>query len=56
MYNISYMIDKKSEIFFTVFLLLILFSVAITYYRYVILKDFVVLTDEEAFNESLLEE
>jgi len=50
------MSDKKSKIFFIIFSLLVVVSITVTYYRYVILRDFTIITDEEAFNESLLEE
>ncbi len=49
------MTDKKSKIFFTIFFSLIMISVVVTYYRYVIIKDFEIVTDEETFNESLLD-
>ena len=50
------MVDKKSKIFFTIFFSLIVISFVVTFYRYVILKDFDIFTDEEAFNEALIEE
>lgn len=50
------MMNKKSKILFRIFAFLIITSVVATYYRYVISKDFVIFTDEETFNESLLEE
>ena len=49
------MIDKKSKTFFSIFFFLVIVSIAVTYYRYVILKDFAVFTDEEAFNLALEE-
>jgi len=55
-YNKAVMIDKQSKIFFSIFLLLLVVSIIFTYYKYVVQKDFKVFTDEEAFNESLLEE
>ncbi|MFA5827247.1 MAG: hypothetical protein WC839_01980 [Candidatus Paceibacterota bacterium] len=48
--------DKKSKILFAIFFLVIIVSIVFTYYHYIILEDFVVFTDEEAFNEALLEE
>ncbi|MFA6076940.1 MAG: hypothetical protein WC735_02590 [Candidatus Paceibacterota bacterium] len=50
------MLDNKSKIFFGIFAFLVMISLVATYYRYVILKDFAVVTDEKAFNESLEEE
>jgi hypothetical protein len=50
------MINKESKIFLGTFSLLILISVIVTYYRYMVMKDFIFFTDEEAFNQSLLEE
>lgn len=49
------MIDKKSKIFFTVLAFIALVSVATTYYRYVLLKDFDIFTDEIIFYEYLEE-
>lgn len=40
--------DKKSKILITVFFLLILISAAVTYYRYIVLKDFEVTETEPA--------
>jgi len=48
--------DKKSKIILKIFLLIVIISIVATYYRYIILEDFVFFTDEEAFNEVLLEE
>jgi hypothetical protein len=50
------MLDNKSKIFFTVLAFLVLTSLAVTYYKYVVLEDFTIFTDEELFNEALLEE
>lgn len=50
------MVDKKSKIFFLIFISLAIVSIIITYNKYVINNDFEVFQDEEAFNESLLEE
>ncbi len=38
--------DKKSKILITIFFLLILISAAITYYRYIVIKDFEVIKTE----------
>lgn len=56
MYNACYMIDKKSKIFLGIFFFLIMISIVATYYKYIIIKDFNIFTDEEVFNEALLEE
>lgn len=56
MYNINYMIDKKSKILLEVFFLIIIVSIIATYYQYLTSKNFTIFIDEEAFNESLLEE
>ena len=48
--------DKKSEILIIIFLVITIFSVGFTFYKYIILEDIVFYTDEELFNESLLEE
>lgn len=48
--------EKTNDAFFPIFILIILVSVFITYYKYVILQDFSFLVDEHAFNESLLVE
>lgn len=50
------MLDKKSKTFFTLLAFLAMVSLVTTFYKYVILKDFTIFTDEEAFNEALLEE
>jgi hypothetical protein len=47
------MINKKSKIFFILLIVFISVSLAITYYKYVILNDFETITDEVLFNESL---
>ena len=49
------MIDKKSKIFFTIFFSLTIIFVLITYYKYMVQKDFEIFTDEELFDESLLD-
>ncbi len=48
--------DKKSKILLIIFTGVVFISLAVTFYRYLILEDIVFYTDEEAFNESLLEE
>jgi hypothetical protein len=50
------MLDNKSKIFLGILSFLIMVSIVITYYRYIILEDFPIFTDEEIFNELLLEE
>jgi hypothetical protein len=37
--------DKKTKIFYTIFFVLILISVAVTFYRYVILKDYQIVAE-----------
>lgn len=41
------MLDRKSRIFFTFFFGLILISIAVTYYRLEVLKDFHAYTESE---------
>jgi len=41
------MIDKKSKIFFTIIILIIIASLAMTYYRAIVLKDFERISSEE---------
>ena len=48
--------EKKSKIFLGTLAFITMVSLVITYYKYVILQDIEFYTDEEAFNESLLEE
>lgn len=48
--------EKKSKLLLTIFFIIIFLSIVITFYRYIIKEDIVFYTDEEAFNESLLEE
>lgn len=48
--------EKKDKIFLILFFILILLSIVFTFYRYVILRDFSIYTNEEEFNQSLLEE
>ena len=49
------MIDKKSKIFFIVFFSITIIFVLFTYYKYILLNDFEIFTDEELFNESLID-
>ena len=48
--------DKKSKILTVIFFTTVVLSTVITFYRYIVLKDIVFVVDEEAFQESLLEE
>jgi hypothetical protein len=48
--------EKKSKIIIMVFAILVIISTIITFYRYIVLEDIIFITDEEAFQESLLEE
>lgn len=50
------MTSKKSKIFFNIIILLTVISISVTYYKYVYLNDFEIFTDEEVFNQELLEE
>jgi len=45
--------DKNSRILTTVFALIVVVSVFISFYRYIIIEDFVIYTDEELFMEEL---
>lgn len=47
--------DKKSKIFFLFFVVIFITSVVVTYYKYIVLEDFEIFTDEETFNQSLLD-
>lgn len=49
------MIEKNSKTFFKIFSIIILISIIASFYRYIIIKDINFFTDEEAFNNSLLE-
>jgi len=55
-YNIKMITDRKSRIFLGIFAFLAMISIVATYYRYVVIKDYEFFTDEEVFNEALLEE
>lgn len=48
--------DKKSKILIIIFLVIVIVSMFITFYRYIILQDIVFHTDEETFQKALLEE
>ena len=48
--------DKKSRVLVAVFLVIVGLSVIATFYRYIVLEDITFHTDEELFQESLLEE
>ena len=48
--------DKKSKILIGIFICMVFISVAITFYRYIVLNDIIFYTtDEETFKQSLLE-
>lgn len=48
--------DKKSKVLLGTLAFITMVSIVATYYKYVILQDIKYYTDEEAFNEALLEE
>jgi len=48
--------ESKSKKFVIIFILLVLLSIAYSFYNYVVKENFEIFTDEEAFNEALLEE
>ncbi len=48
--------EIKSKVFIIVFFVLVFLSIVFSYYTFVIKKDFDIFTDEEMFNNSLLEE
>lgn len=48
--------DTKSKVLLLGFAFLAVISIMVTYYRYVVVRDFDFYTDPEAFNEALLEE
>jgi hypothetical protein len=49
------MIEKKSKKFFYFILFIFLISIIITYYRYVVNKDFLIFVDESEFYQSIEE-
>lgn len=49
-------VERKSRAFFSVFAFIIMISIVVAYYRYVVIRDFDFFTDEETFYETLLEE
>ncbi len=55
-YNTSMIVERKSRAFFSVFAFIIMISIVVAYYRYVVIRDFDFFTDEETFYETLLEE
>ena len=48
--------EIKSKVFIIVFFVLVFLSIVFSYYTFVIKTDFDIFTDEEMFNNSLLEE
>ncbi len=48
--------ETKTRILTTIFALLVLASTTATFHRYIIEKDFEIITDEELFQIYLLEE
>lgn len=49
------MLTKGSKLFFVIFFALILGSIATTFYRKSVLRQFEIYTDEAAFSEALIE-
>lgn len=47
--------DKKSQVLIIVFALILTASTVASFYRYIILEKITYATDEETFNQSLLE-
>ena len=48
--------DKKSQILTVAFAIIVTISVVVTFYRYILVEDIVYETDEDLFQNSLLEE
>jgi len=48
--------DNNTKILIIVFALIVTVSVVVTFYRYIVIEDIIFSTDEETFQESLLEE
>lgn len=48
--------DKKSQVLIVSFAMIVTISVVITFYRYILVENIVYETDENVFQESLLEE
>jgi len=48
--------DKKSQSLIVIFVIIIMISAVLTFYRYIIIKDVSYEIDEEIFQASLLEE
>ena len=50
------LMDKKSKYVIALFLTMVAVSMAMIFLRYIVLEDISFYTDEELFNQSLLEE
>ncbi len=48
--------DKKSQVLTIIFAIIMTASVVASFYRYVVIEDVSYVTDENLFQESLLEE
>ncbi len=48
--------NRKSQILLIIFIVLVIASIGVVFYRYLILKDFVIVTDEKIFKETLIQE
>ena len=48
--------DKKSTNLIVVFIVIVVISITVIFYRYIVIEDINFDTNEEAFQESLLEE
>lgn len=48
--------DNKSDTLTAVFFSIVVISTVVTFYRYILLENITFLTEEELFQESLLEE
>jgi len=49
-------VENKSKKFIAIFFLLVFLSISFSYYTFVIKGNFEIFTNEETFNEALLEE
>lgn len=47
-------LDKKSKKFFTIFFSIVMISIVVTYYKYVISKDYDVFTSEEEIPNEII--
>ena len=47
------MVDRKSKILIGIFIFMMLISISITYYKYIVVKDFEIITDPVEFNNNL---